>query len=979
MICSFCGETCDDHNALQAHQAFSCQAIQRDGGTAGDENPPIIVVFLWIPDEEIQEEVVYLIGSNLINNVELKKDDGTFKSDGIQVPMGDFTGQLVVGDDIVPLNEFRIDDTSDTIYLTKDTDSMSNSIVGNDVEHEEVASEVDDENSSLHFSLHSIQSPRDEDAPSLPPSLTPSLNDNDDNEEGEDTILSPLHKEMLEHQLQQPDPTLGNLINDNNNFGGLLTEEKFDTSPRNIDSRTIVRSPDDHTLHNVEELSQDKFASEHPRGNPNAPSDIHRTGSLLNEGSNNEERDSNHQNDQMYFANDNYNEDIQSLESQHSSHLEETIQNKPNVSVDQMLNELSMTDQEHDLALDINQLQSEIFQSHGGEQHEMLNKLDVASSRDSQDGTPRSRASVRSKTGSARSSTHQSGMSKDSQRMQLERDQLLTEYQIKCETHKQEMQKKNSELKRLQDLTENYKEVKLELETKCLSSSVEIERLKNEIQKHQQIIKKHEAEHEDLVKDLLFDKQDLTRKCQNLEDELERSNEENQRIGRQLHEASAVEKRDDNDEMIAELEAKCQSYDMELESVTRDNQDVKNKLAEAFNLSNSLTTKYRELEVENQRLAEENQSLETAQKLHEEDVKNERDNMNNIIKKLQKDIFDLTSNYENQNHGLSSPSDNKAKGYIEKLNKENKLLKDKLKLIRVESDVAANDTSSPILSSTLRNSPVYTPSNRTPPYQPQIVTTTRQSLSSNTTYRSPDQLPHKSKPLSLPLEPTSRRTEEMTNGYTSRVLPSRYNPSDYTNNTHSNHSNSHSPTVNGRIIDDSYDERLDNIMRRYSTESRKENSLYDAYLPTKKHSENTYTGYDHNYNSYNKRSTNKRVNNKSRSLDIGLDSIGLNDNENYGSMNKRYDSLTRIPFCPTTVYDLKIGMKVSVSRTSGRLSRGVVKWIGTLPNRYGDFVGVELETESGKHDGFFDGIQFFKCKHDRGVFVKFAKVIMAWK
>jgi len=475
---------------------------------------------------------------------------------------------------------------------------------------------------------------------------------------------------------------------------------------------------------------------------------------------------------------------------------------------------------------------------------------------------------------------------------------------------------------------------------------------------------------------LLFDKQDLTRKCQNLEDELERSNEENQRIGRQLHEASATDTRDDNDEMIAELEAKCQSYDMELESVTRDNQDVKNKLAEAFNLSNSLTTKYRELEVENQRLAEENQSLETAQKLHEEDVKNERDNMNNIIKKLQKDIFDLTSNYENQNHGLSSPSDNKAKGYIEKLNKENKLLKDKLKLIRVESDVAANDTSSPILSSTLRNSPVYTPSNRTPPYQPQIVTTTRQSLSSNTTYRSPDQLPHKSKTLSLPLEPTSRRTEEMTNGYTSRVLPSRYNPSDYTNNTHSN---SHSPTVNGRIIDDSYDERLDNIMRRYSTESRKENSLYDAYLPTKKHSENTYTGYDHNYNSYNKRSTNKRVNNKSRSLDIGLDSIGLNDNENYGSMNKRYDSLNRIPFCPTTVYDLKIGMKVSVSRTSGRLSRGVVKWIGTLPNRYGDFVGVELETESGKHDGYLDGIQFFKCKHDRGVFVKFAKVIMAWK
>lgn len=47
---------------------------------------------------------------------------------------------------------------------------MSNSLVGNDVGHEEVDSEMDDENSSLHFSLHSIQSPRDEDAPSLTPS-----------------------------------------------------------------------------------------------------------------------------------------------------------------------------------------------------------------------------------------------------------------------------------------------------------------------------------------------------------------------------------------------------------------------------------------------------------------------------------------------------------------------------------------------------------------------------------------------------------------------------------------------------------------------------------------------------------------------------------------------------------------------------------------------------------------------------------------
>ena len=41
-----------------------------------------------------------------------------------------------------------------------------------------------------------------------------------------------------------------------------------------------------------------------------------------------------------------------------------------------------------------------------------------------------------------------------------------------------------------------------------------------------------------------------------------------------------------------------------------------------------------------------------------------------------------------------------------------------------------------------------------------------------------------------------------------------------------------------------------------------------------------------------------------------------------------------------------MGMKVSLTRQSGRMSRGTVKWIGTLPQHQGDYVGVELESES---------------------------------
>ena len=86
-----------------------------------------------------------------------------------------------------------------------------------------------------------------------------------------------------------------------------------------------------------------------------------------------------------------------------------------------------------------------------------------------------------------------------------------------------------------------------------------------------------------------------------------------------------------------------------------------------------------------------------------------------------------------------------------------------------------------------------------------------------------------------------------------------------------------------------------------------------------------------------------------------------------------------IPFCPTVVEELRVGMRVSVNRGRPMLSRGTVKWTGTLPSHTGDYVGVELDVESGKHDGVFNGVQYFRCKKEKGIFVKLSKVIMAWK
>lgn len=61
-----------------------------------------------------------------------------------------------------------------------------------------------------------------------------------------------------------------------------------------------------------------------------------------------------------------------------------------------------------------------------------------------------------------------------------------------------------------------------------------------------------------------------------------------------------------------------------------------------------------------------------------------------------------------------------------------------------------------------------------------------------------------------------------------------------------------------------------------------------------------------------------------------------------------------MPFRPRSTLDIAIGMKVSLHRSDGRLSRGIVRWIGMLPNLPGEYIGVELETQSK----FFNYIEF---------------------
>ncbi|XP_067674007.1 uncharacterized protein [Haliotis asinina] len=84
------------------------------------------------------------------------------------------------------------------------------------------------------------------------------------------------------------------------------------------------------------------------------------------------------------------------------------------------------------------------------------------------------------------------------------------------------------------------------------------------------------------------------------------------------------------------------------------------------------------------------------------------------------------------------------------------------------------------------------------------------------------------------------------------------------------------------------------------------------------------------------------------------------------------------PFAPLSPGDMKLDDVVKFSRQGGKLSQGTVKFIGHLPGRSDVYLGVELDKEEGKHDGTFEAIRYFKCKPNKGVFVAFNKIVMAW-
>ena len=51
------------------------------------------------------------------------------------------------------------------------------------------------------------------------------------------------------------------------------------------------------------------------------------------------------------------------------------------------------------------------------------------------------------------------------------------------------------------------------------------------------------------------------------------------------------------------------------------------------------------------------------------------------------------------------------------------------------------------------------------------------------------------------------------------------------------------------------------------------------------------------------------------------------------------------PYAPSSINDIRLNDVIKFSRPGGKISKGVVKYIGSLPDKSDQYLGLELEDE----------------------------------
>uniref|UniRef100_A0A7M5WYY8 CAP-Gly domain-containing protein n=1 Tax=Clytia hemisphaerica TaxID=252671 RepID=A0A7M5WYY8_9CNID len=507
---------------------------------------------------------------------------------------------------------------------------------------------------------------------------------------------------------------------------------------------------------------------------------------------------------------------------------------------------------------------------------------------------------------------------------------------------------------------QQHSEIESQLQKRIKAYEDELTKKEIKIQQFKDIYARKDEESKEKENQWLEEKNTLEDRVHAFNDELEKVTRLNQDLR-----ARNVEDRQHNhhqdtketDMLIAQLEARCQSFDDEAKALSEEtekykdeNNMIKSKYTKLKQMAVNLKNQCQTYEEDFKKLQDENQSLETVRKIKEKDAENEKAVLEAVIKKLREQNQQLTTEARN----IPKYTDSDITNNLKRLREDNKELRERLghvKKYSYDDDNSDVERHQPQIKSpgrangnTLKNYKIAFQKDRVLPSRP--AGSTRHELSNDI-----EQIINR-RPYA------GKRTKSAENLYGENSYESRNQR--YTAQTNGYHFESNTL---GSSTYGSYD-RLGNNKHKRNHSS----GLGDNYLNSR---------YDENAHSI--RPNNRHP--KTKSYDSGMNNFGSSSQDSSPALSPRniYSPTSSLPFCPTSSHEIRIGMKISLSRASGRLSRGQVKWIGTLPHHQGDYIGVELESESGKHDGTYDKVRYFKCKRDRGIFVQFKKIIMAWK
>ena len=107
-----------DHDELQLHQTKNCPAIVNK---EFDGPKPVTIIFVWKNDTSLSSSPhnnPHIVLSNLEDSIQLKKDKSWFTSDDIQIHIGNYTGQLVIENLMIPIPRFSINPTSQCVIIS---------------------------------------------------------------------------------------------------------------------------------------------------------------------------------------------------------------------------------------------------------------------------------------------------------------------------------------------------------------------------------------------------------------------------------------------------------------------------------------------------------------------------------------------------------------------------------------------------------------------------------------------------------------------------------------------------------------------------------------------------------------------------------------------------------------------------------------------------------------------------------------------